>query len=406
MLYTKPIDTVTWTTVEEFCAQGVPEGAYLDYKVDYPNDLAKTIAAMANTFGGVIVIGVDERADSRPQTPVAGVPLLPGLAERVTNIVLTNITPPVFPEVAVCPNQAQSKAVVVIRVPQSPESPHAIQNNTRVYLRTGNRNNPEALATLDQQGWLQTRRSRAVELRERIFQEALKRSELALGIMRRISGMPLLLPGTGATNLVVRIVPVFPGDSICTPPELAVLFRSIRVPDYYGTDHEFPIGPLNADLLQDAAFVQSVTDGEKGPRGYYTELSVFGQFFYRQTLNVVHEGRTVIRASEIFCRVDECLASARKFYAAIGYQGFVTLHTSLYKAHLVPLGQWHPDSVAAPANHCPDESIEHAAAFLVSDWETESRRASLAALKTIGWAYNWEVSDELVDAYYMKERRR
>ncbi len=30
----------------------------------------------------------------------------------------------------------------------------------------------------------------------------------------------------------------------------------------------------------------------------------------------------------------------------------------------------------------------------------------MKTLKTIGWAYNWEVSDELVDAYYVKERRR
>ena len=111
---------------------------------------------------------------------------------------------------------------------------------------------------------------------------------------------------------------------------------------------------------------------------------MFGQFFYRQTLNVIHEGRALIRASEIFCRVDECLASARKFYAAIGYQGFVTLRTSLYRAHLMPLGQWDPDSIGTPANYCPDESIEHEAAFLVSDWDTESRRASFAALKTIG----------------------
>lgn len=152
MIYTSPIDRITWNAVEDFSHQGVVEGAYLDYKSDFPNDLARTIAAMANTFGGIILIGVVEQTDGRPVVPITGIALQAGLAERVTNIVLSNITPPVFPEVAVCPDPSGSKAVIVVRVPESPESPHAIQSNTRVYLRTGNRNKPEELATLEQIG--------------------------------------------------------------------------------------------------------------------------------------------------------------------------------------------------------------------------------------------------------------
>ena len=60
MIYTAPIETVTWKDVEDFCAQGTREGAYLDYKQDFPTDLAKTIAAMANTLGGIVIIGVAE----------------------------------------------------------------------------------------------------------------------------------------------------------------------------------------------------------------------------------------------------------------------------------------------------------------------------------------------------------
>lgn len=401
MIYTIPIDKISWSAVEAFCGQGIVEGAFLDYKIDFPADLARTIAAMANTRGGIIIVGVDEQADGKPVLPVAGVPLQRGLAEKVTNIVLDSLTPPVFPEVAVCPNDSGTRAVVVIRIPESPESPHAIRSNTRVYLRTGNRSKPEDLATLDQIGWLQGRRTKAVDLREHVFGEAIKRSDVAFGFVKRPQGIRIIPP----TNLVLRVVPCFPGEYFRAPPELAALFRKIRVRDYFGTDAEFPIGTSNADLLQDAAFVHSEKGNESGTRHYYTELSVFGQYFFRQTLGAKHAGQSLVRASEIFCRMDEFSASAQKFYAEIGYQGFVLIRASIYGAHTLPLWHWDPHGEAT-LTPCPDESIGHETSFLIADWDTESRRAIVAALKTIAWAYNWDVSERIIDAYYSKERRR
>jgi hypothetical protein len=63
-----------------------PEGARLDYKgIAFPKDLSKTIAAFANTLGGLIILGVD--ADKKTNTPiwppVAGMPMEAGLSERV-----------------------------------------------------------------------------------------------------------------------------------------------------------------------------------------------------------------------------------------------------------------------------------------------------------------------------------
>ena len=70
MIYTKSISELTWGDVEEFCRQKVGEGAYLDYKEDFPTHLYKTISAMANTFGGVILIGVEEDNDRTPKLPL------------------------------------------------------------------------------------------------------------------------------------------------------------------------------------------------------------------------------------------------------------------------------------------------------------------------------------------------
>ena len=76
MIYTKQINEIEWNDVESFCDQQISEGAFLDYKLDFPQNLEKTIAAMANTFGGVIIIGIDESDENKPIVPISGITLM------------------------------------------------------------------------------------------------------------------------------------------------------------------------------------------------------------------------------------------------------------------------------------------------------------------------------------------
>lgn len=156
-IFTKPILEISYQDVIAFCQQGIGESVNLDYKKDFPSSgLEKTISAFANSFGGVILIGVEDE-DSKPKPPFEGIEYKDRLEERVWNIIVDNIYPPVFPEIRVCP-PCNNKTFVTIRVPQSNETPHAIYNNTQVYVRTGNRNKPEDLATVEQIEWLRNRR--------------------------------------------------------------------------------------------------------------------------------------------------------------------------------------------------------------------------------------------------------
>lgn len=101
MLYTKEIEKITFQDVIGFCNEKYRETVHLDYKQDIGSSLAKTIAAMANTWGGLSIIGVEDE-DSRPKLPVKGIPYREHLREQINNIVLSNIMPPVFPEIQVC----------------------------------------------------------------------------------------------------------------------------------------------------------------------------------------------------------------------------------------------------------------------------------------------------------------
>ena len=103
-LFLAELGTLTLNDIEDFCCinappdQRVKEGVRVDYKKDLPKDLGKTISAMANTSGGLIIIGVEE--DQGVPTKVDGIPLGPGdITTRITNIAYSTIDPPLTPEV-------------------------------------------------------------------------------------------------------------------------------------------------------------------------------------------------------------------------------------------------------------------------------------------------------------------
>src|SRR5437763_6091198 len=100
-LLTSPVNELAWQDVVDYCALALPEGVTRDYKQDIPADLEKTVAAMANTSGGLILVGVTEDRKSTKPSGVPGIPLVPGLYERVLNICISNISPILTPEVAV-----------------------------------------------------------------------------------------------------------------------------------------------------------------------------------------------------------------------------------------------------------------------------------------------------------------
>ena len=85
-------------------------------------DWEKAFVTMANTYGGLILIGVEETIPGTGVAPVKGLPLVPGLRERVIQIGINAIYPPVIPDVRVVEFKSSDtapnpdRAVVVIRV--------------------------------------------------------------------------------------------------------------------------------------------------------------------------------------------------------------------------------------------------------------------------------------------------
>lgn len=408
MLYIKAIEEISWQEIVEFCKQGIPEGAYLDYKQDFPKNLQKTISAMANTLGGIILVGIVEDDENKPVLPLKGIPFQRGLSERVMNIILTNITPPVFPEIQVCLNSNKSRAIVVVRIAQSHQTPHAISNNTQVYLRTGNRNKPEALAVIDQIEWLKNQRQKSLSLRERLYSDADQRfiNLYTRNLKQSKEEDSKIQHMISQGRLTLSLCPVYPKDPFCIPPDLDTIMRKIRVRDYYGTSHFFPLPDTKAGLIVQNGIVLSLFANSEA---FYTEVNCFGLYFYRQTfrpLNTPQEEKPIIPAGEMASRIDQFIGSGIKYYEELGYWG-----TLLFCVHL--------DNILECALNkdleeryrpfillfSPDKEVQFTDIILAGSLEKEKHRLTFESIQRIGWTFDWDISPELLNHFFKDIKR-
>lgn len=342
MIYTKPVNDITWKEIEDFCTQQIPEGANLDYKKDFPVELEKTIASFANTIGGIILIGIEQNDDNTPKLPIAGIKNDRGLSERVMNIILSNITPPLMPDIGVIPNHNNSNAVVLIRIPQSHQTPHAISNNTRIYLRTGDRNYPEELANIGKVEWLLEGRKKSLNFKKLLLTYANNRFNNFYKLTKNKLGSNQNLIGKISKGwFTLTLNPVYPKDMLITPAEIIKIKSKIEVKDYYNTDIVYTIFPLqsNGIIVQDGAVFESLFNNKL----FYTQLGSYGMYYYKQSLvdeTEWVEEKTIkfIRATEIFIRIDEFIDSALKFYKELGYFGYLQFDVQLDKISKQQLG--------------------------------------------------------------------
>ncbi|MBM4244797.1 MAG: MarR family transcriptional regulator [Deltaproteobacteria bacterium] len=115
-----------------------PEGKTLEFKRDLssPDGALKTIVAFANTSGGTLLVGVEDRTRH-----VRGVPDALDLEERLASLVSDRISPRLVPEIEILPWRRSQ--VVALQVHPSPSRPHHLireGSTTGVYVRVGSTN--------------------------------------------------------------------------------------------------------------------------------------------------------------------------------------------------------------------------------------------------------------------------
>lgn len=368
MLFSKRIDEITYEDVVAFCTEGHEEGIRLDYKVDWPSDLAKVMAAMANTFGGLILVGVDEE-DRRPKLPIAGVKFTSKeqLSQKVASIAFDAIYPPLFPEVAVCEFTSQrrkkpDRAVVIIRVHESHEAPHTVESGTKVYIRVASQTEPyllEKLADIDTIQWLLNKRQKAVELRERLIKDAITRfrnycAELAIQQLKdqpippkgkpnwvddipsahreRLDQLEFLREqGTDNLKLLFFVAPAFPRDPLVTLDELYDWGK------YPGEIHKVIGVFLNYEMPVPIPGGVKIINAPPKRHRPYVELNEFGLFCFFWEYEETNG--TSLDPHDVRFHIHHSLKIATAFYEMLGFQGSLLLKVELTEALGKTLGR-------------------------------------------------------------------
>ena len=401
MIFDRSLDNIKWETIERFCKEGLSEGTYLDYKESFPSKLEKTIAAFANTFGGVILIGIEENDQNQPVLPIKGIDFKRGLSEKITSIVLSRITPTLIPEIKIVTNEDNTKAIIVIRIQASKNPPHAISSNTDVYIRTNDLNNPEKRADLDEIDWLRNHRQKSIGFKNDILEQSKSRFNAYAG-KAFLSRLSIEYP---ASNLSERNIftiyscPTYPGKIFLTPDKLDGLSEKLRVKDYYGTDDYFPssqqvLTGKRVNLTTDSTIYSSVflDNSSQEIRTFFTEINSFGFYFHRQPLNTIRfletgfEKIALINLSEFLSRIRSFIESSLLYYKYIEYFGdldfFITLENINNSGVIYDLGH---NEKEFP--FCPDNHLFIKDTMLVKDYEQEQKDTLLRALISIGYAF-------------------
>lgn len=115
-----------------------PEGKTLEFKRDLSSALhvLRTACAFANTAGGLIVIGIEDRTGT-----VLGIPEPFDAEERLASIVADGISPRLVPDIDVVP--WRDTHVIVLRVYPGPSRPYHVKRlgpDSGVFVRVGSTN--------------------------------------------------------------------------------------------------------------------------------------------------------------------------------------------------------------------------------------------------------------------------
>lgn len=157
----KPIEDITFDEVVEFCELKIIEGINLEYKSDFPRDLAKQFVTFSNTQGGLIILGVSEDEKTGLPDKWDGIDPTAKPIDRVYQIA-ANVVP--FPTFEVSQTDSKNEKVfILIRILEGASPPYGTNSDPTPWVRNGN---TSAMANREEQLRLSTKRDKAQLVRE------------------------------------------------------------------------------------------------------------------------------------------------------------------------------------------------------------------------------------------------
>lgn len=299
--------------IRAFCAQ-FNEGIRVEYKANFDENvrrnLPKVLSSFANSLGGVLILGVDAN-NGIPQAPIEGFepPERDEIPLTIENICLQNIHPVLFPRVTQIQSDMPGRRFVVVEIEESVEAPHAIENSTRVYVRTGNAANPFQLADVDSVIDLLRRRENPLKVRTTLLERA---------HARNFAG------DDQSPQVHVSVCPVLPKRPLCSVMECWDFLHNTP----YRGGRFFPRETLRRIGNGAASF----GNGESG------EVNSHGLVLGRRIIrSVLREGTQHLQFGDVFHLCLRVYLCATHFLETIRFRGDVTVEMKLVKVLGRPL---------------------------------------------------------------------
>ena len=168
----------------------VHEGWYVEYK-ERPirrADIAKSLSAFANQYGGWFFLGVAENRTTQTAERFPGIPTssVPAALESIRNATKDLLHPSVFYDYKVIDGPVDliglpiGQSVIAIQIPQGPATPY-VHNNGRIYRRIGDSSDPVYITDRAEVDLLSQRRQAMVAQLEGRVQRSPRVSDLEEG---------------------------------------------------------------------------------------------------------------------------------------------------------------------------------------------------------------------------------
>ncbi|RKX19350.1 MAG: hypothetical protein DRP51_07565, partial [Candidatus Zixiibacteriota bacterium] len=310
-IFRKKFKDITYEDVEDLVANKFEENEILEYKQEFnPKDFDKLISSFANTYGGIIIIGVKEKKGTSQPEKIVNVTYT-DLENAIDSICWRKIGPPVSCDRKYLQKPNGRTKIFVIKVYESDLTPHTVENGTAVYYRAKAQKysvDNYKKADLDHIDWLKNRRQKFDDLREELIRRNQERVDTIFGDSKK---------NTAYSECIV--LPKYPRNTLLDEREL---LESIRRDD-----------ELNAIDIKTAN--NCVTFLNHRNKTNFSEFNAFGGYYNFVLRNHVHiaepkwQNKKLLILNEILGNLVTNLHIGQRFLKRLSAHGKILLSYKL-----------------------------------------------------------------------------
>jgi hypothetical protein len=156
-MFAKEFDEIALTDLQTLLDEGIPEGRQFEFKRDHygrkdddRREFAADVSAMANSLGGYLLIGIDEKNGIASDVCGVEMPDPDGLVRAVSDFIRASFEPPLIEFRVKCVAVEDQRGVLVIKIARSWNAPHrvTVAKDHRFYIRDENGKHPMSVEEL------------------------------------------------------------------------------------------------------------------------------------------------------------------------------------------------------------------------------------------------------------------